>query len=96
MDVGHTFRCGVNPVDVAAKHAAKLYDIHMKDQIDAGLALKGVPVGQGVIDIVGLLKTLVKTKYPYHVALEYEVEAKTPVPGIVESIGFQRGVLAAV
>ena len=48
------------------------------------------------IGIVGLLKTLVKTKYAYHVALEYEVEAKTPVPGIVESIGFQRGVLAAI
>ena len=42
------------------------------------------------------LKTLVKTKYPYHVALEYEVEIDKPVPGIVESIGFQRGVLAAI
>jgi len=97
MDVGHTFRCGVNPVDVAAKHASRLYDIHMKDQSEASATRdKGVAVGQGVIDIVGLLKTLVKTKYAYHVALEYEVEVKTPVPGIVESIGFQRGVLAAM
>jgi len=97
MDVGHTFRCGVNPVDVAAKHAARLYDIHMKDQNEATATRgKGVPVGQGVIDIVGLLKTLVKAKYPYHVALEYEVEVKEPVAGIVESIGFQRGVLAAI
>lgn len=52
-------------------------------------------LGQGVIDIVGLLKTLVKIKYPHHVALEYEVEASNPVPGIAECIGFQRGVLSA-
>src|SRR5437868_1411857 len=97
MDVGHTFRCGVNPAEMASKYASRMYDIHMKDNSEASdVRGKGVPVGQGVIDIVGLLKTLVKIKYPYHVALEYEVEIDKPVPGIVESIGYQRGVLAAL
>ena len=96
MDVGHTFRCGVNPATIAAKYASRLYDIHIKDQIDASTTGKGVPVGQGVIDIVGLLKTLVKIKYPHHVALEYEVEINAPVAGITESLGYERGVLAAL
>ena len=96
MDVGHTFRCGVNPIEIATRYSSRLYDIHIKDQADTTIDGKGVPVGQGVIDIVGLLKTLVKIKYAHHVALEYEVEANSPVAGIVESIGFERGVLAAL
>ena len=35
MDVGHTFRCGVSPVEIASKYASRLYDIHIKDQADA-------------------------------------------------------------
>ena len=96
MDVGHTFRCGVSPAEMAVKYASRLYDIHIKDQADATKTGRGVPVGQGVIDVIGLLKTLIKTKYAHHVALEYEVEANNPIPGIGESIGFERGVLAVL
>jgi sugar phosphate isomerase/epimerase len=96
MDVGHTFHCGVSPTVIATKYASRLYDIHIKDQGEASATRKDVPVGQGVIDIVGLLKTLVKTKYPHHVALEYEAEANNPLAGITESIGYERGVLAAL
>ena len=95
MDVGHTFHCGVDPVMVAAKHAARLYDIHIKDLNEATAKAKGVPLGHGVVDVAGLLRTLVKNKYAHHVALEYEVEADNPIPGIAECIGFERGVLAA-
>jgi len=42
-----------------------------------------------------LLKTLVKSKYQHHVALEYEGEAENPVAGIAECIAFERGVLAS-
>ncbi len=93
MDVGHTYRCGLNPAAVARKCAARLHDIHIKD-LDA--MKKPVPVGQGRIDIVGLLKTLEKMHYGYHLALEYETDAANPAPGIGESIGYERGVLAVV
>src|SRR4051812_9293928 len=93
MDVGHTFRCGVDPAMVAAKHGARLYDIHIKDIAEATVNAKGVPMGRGVIDVAGLLRTLVKTKYAHHVALEYE-GADNVVPAIAECIGYERGVLA--
>ncbi|MCC6857091.1 MAG: sugar phosphate isomerase/epimerase [Bryobacterales bacterium] len=95
-DVGHTFRCGLEPSAVALKCASRLYDVHNKDLGEAAVKTRGVPIGQGVIDSVRFLKTLVKIKFPYHVALEYEVDAKDPVPGIAESIGFERGVLASL
>ena len=96
LDVGHTFRCGLEPSEVALKCASRLYDVHNKDLAEASVKTRGVPIGQGVIDSVRFLKTLVKLKYPYHVALEYEVDGRNPVPGIAESIGFERGVLAAL
>ena len=57
---------------------------------------KPIAVGRGVIDIVAVLKTLLKVKYPSHVALEYEANENAPMPGITESIGFIRGALAAM
>jgi hypothetical protein len=38
----------------------------------------------------------VKLKWPYHVALEYETNANAPMPGVLESLAFMRGVLAAI
>jgi inosose dehydratase len=96
LDVGHTFRCGHEPSEAAMKCASRLYDIHVKDLRDAAVKSPGVPMGQGSIDCVRFLKTLVKLKFQHHVALEYEVEGKDPVPGICQSIGFERGVLAAL
>jgi len=96
LDAGHTLRCGVDPSAAAVQCASRLYDIHNKDLAEAAPKSKGVPLGQGVIDAAGFLKTLVKIRYPYHVALEYEVEENNPVPGISASIGFERGVLAAI
>ena len=94
IDVGHTVRIGVDPVDAIHKCASRLYEFHMKDVTAATPQGKATEVGRGVIDIVGVLKTLVKIKWPYHVALEYEVKAENPLPGVIESFAYMRGVLA--
>jgi len=96
LDTGHTFRCGVDFVAAARTCASRLYDVHQKDLDAATTKGKGVPMGQGVLDCVGFLRMLVKIKYAHHVALEYEVDADDPVPGIAESIGFTRGVLSSI
>jgi sugar phosphate isomerase/epimerase len=93
MDVGHTWRCGLEPTAVARKCFARLFDIHVKD---LNRERRVVPVGQGAIEVAGLLKTLVKLGYRHQVALEYEADAARPEAGIAESIGYQRGVLAAI
>jgi inosose dehydratase len=96
MDVGHTVRIGQDPIEAIEKCASRLYEFHMKDVTAAEPSGKATEVGKGVIDIVGVLKALVKLKWPYHVALEYEVKSDNPLPGVIESFAYMRGILATL
>jgi sugar phosphate isomerase/epimerase len=96
IDVGHTVRLSEDPVDVIHQCARRLYDFHMKDVTQAAANGEATEVGKGVIDIVGVLKALLSLKFPYHVALEYEANADAPMPGILESLAYIRGALAAI
>jgi len=96
MDVGHTVRIGEDPVPVINQCASRLYDFHMKDVTSATPDGKATEVGKGIIDIPGVLKALLKLKFPYHVALEYEASADNPMPGVMASYAYIRKVLAAI
>jgi inosose dehydratase len=96
IDVGHTVRLGQDPVEIIQQCAQRLYDFHIKDETQAAASGKATEVGRGVIDIVGVLKALVGIKYAYHVGLEYEAKENDPMPGVLESFGYMRGVLAAI
>jgi inosose dehydratase len=96
MDVGHTARIGVDPVMCVKKCGSRLHDLHIKDETKAAPEGKPTEVGRGVLDIVGILKALKARSYPYHFNLEYEARADDPQPGVRESIGYIRGVLAAI
>jgi len=94
MDVGHTVRIGQDPVEAIQVCANRLYDFHIKDVTEATPKGKSIEVGRGIIDIVGVLKELIKVQYQYHVALEYEANETAPMTGMCESFGYIRGVLA--
>lgn len=96
IDVGHTVRINVDPIDAIIKCKTRLYDFHMKDVTAA--TPKGTPteVGKGVIDIPAVLRALIKIKYAGNVALEYEAKPNDPMPGVFESYAYLRGVLAAI
>jgi len=94
MDVGHTVRINEDPVAVLEQVASRLYDFHMKDVTAATPEGKPTEVGRGVIDIVAVLRALQKMKYQYNVALEYEANGDNPMPGMIESYAYMRGVLA--
>ncbi len=96
IDVGHTVRIDQDPVPIIEECASRLYDFHMKDVTEATAKGKPIAVGRGVIDIVAVLKTLLKIKYACHLALEYEDKPDSPMPGMCESFGYLRGVLASV
>jgi sugar phosphate isomerase/epimerase len=96
IDVGHTVRLGLDPVDVIHQCIHRLYDFHMKDVTEAATDGKAIEVGLGVIDIVGVLKALVELRYAFHIGLEYEKKENDPMPGVLESFGYMRGVLDAV
>jgi sugar phosphate isomerase/epimerase len=49
-----------------------------------------------VIDIAMFLKTIIKMDYDGIVSFEYEKDAKDPLAGLAESVGYVKGVLAAI
>jgi sugar phosphate isomerase/epimerase len=96
MDIGHTLRIGADPVVDAKRFADRLLDVHLKDVSAAAPQGKTVEIGRGVIDIPAFLRTLVDIGYTRIAAFEYEKDADDPLPGLAESVGYVRGVLAAV
>lgn len=96
MDVGHTQRSGVDPAESAEKYFDRLFDIHIKDVSAPTAQGQTVEIGRGVIDIPKLLKTLKRLGFKGTLALEYEKDAKDPLPGSAESIGYLRGVIAGL
>jgi sugar phosphate isomerase/epimerase len=70
--------------------------MHVKDLATKSDKESQVEVGRGVIDFPGLFRTLIEIGYQGQVGLEYEIHAKDPLPGVIESMAYMRGVLAAV
>lgn len=98
IDVGHAARAGADPADVLRKYAARLYDVHMKDSVALVGAVKDLPmeIGAGHLDIRGMLRALLDIKYSGVVSFEYEKPTGNPVTGLAESLGYVRGLLAAM
>ena len=96
IDLGHSLRAGADVV--AAIHAAgpRLYDLHIKDLADASAKESQVAVGEGVMPVRAIFQALMDTHYPGNVDLEYEIHADDPMPGVVESFAYMRGVLAGM
>jgi inosose dehydratase len=98
IDVGHSARAGVDPAEAIVKCRARLYDVHMKDtSVGAGVK-KDIPVdlGFGRLDLRSIMAALLKIRFPYQVGLEYELDTPDPIPGMAQSYGYMRGMLAAL
>ena len=96
IDVGHTTRTGTDPVQACRQFRDRLYDMHVKDLAVRTDRDSQVAVGRGVIDFPALLRTLVDIGYQGQVGLEYEIHEDDPLPGMIESLAYLRGVLAGV
>jgi len=96
IDVGHTERLGLDPAAEIERFFGRLLDVHIKDVSSADAKGTTVEIGRGVIDTPKLLKTLVRLGYSKTIHFEHEKDEKDPLPGLAESVGYVRGVLAAV
>jgi inosose dehydratase len=94
IDIGHTVRDGQDPVVDVMRYATRIFDIHTKDVDAASKEGKTVETGRGIIDIPAFITALRKIKYTGKCSLEFEKEMKDKLPGIAESIGYFRGVMA--
>jgi sugar phosphate isomerase/epimerase len=96
IDVGHTARAGVDPAESIIKCRERLYDVHMKDIYALGNRNTPIESGRGILNTKAILAALLKIKYQGLVGFEYEKDAKDPVPGLAESVGYVKGVLAGL
>jgi inosose dehydratase len=96
IDVGHTARAKVDPAESIVKCRARLYDLHMKDISALGDRNTPIEAGRGILDLKPILQALLKIKYQYLVAFEYEKDADDPIPGLAETVGYTKGLLASM
>jgi sugar phosphate isomerase/epimerase len=53
-------------------------------------------VGDGIMPFPAIFRTLKKMNYQGCVNLEYEIHDKDPLPGVLRSFSYMRGVLAGL
>ncbi len=94
IDIGHTVRDGQDPSVDVERYSSRIFDIHTKDVDKASKDGKTVEIGRGIIDFPKFIATLRKIKYSGKCSLEFEKVMKDPLPGISESLGFFKGVMA--
>ncbi len=94
IDIGHTTRDGQNPAVDILRYKSRIFDLHIKDVDKPAKDGKTIEMGRGIIDIPGVVATLRKIKYAGKCSLEFEKDMNDPLPGIAESIGYFKGVMA--
>jgi sugar phosphate isomerase/epimerase len=96
MDVGHSARTGVNVVQMIEQAGPRLLDMHIKDLADLSKKESQCDVGDGEMPIPQIFQQLKKMDYQGCVNLEYEIHGNDPLPGVLRSFSYMRGVLAGL
>jgi sugar phosphate isomerase/epimerase len=102
MDIGHTARTGADIVESIQEAGPRLLDMHTKDLADPSnkdpmvARSSQVDVGDGKLPIPRIFRQLVHMNYSGCVNLEYEIHDDNPMPGMIKSFAYMRGVLAGM
>jgi inosose dehydratase len=86
VDTGHFLRSDEDPVEAVQRLGKRVFGCHVKDvkttEVDGKKQKQFKIAGEGDLNVVGLLKALKALDYQYCLALEYEENAKNPLPDI--------------
>jgi sugar phosphate isomerase/epimerase len=96
IDVGHTARAGTDVVQAIRDAGPRLFNVHMKDLTSFQSKESQVPVGDGIMPVKRIFEALISTKYNGFVDLEYEIHPDDPMPGVISSFAYMRGVLVGL
>lgn len=96
IDVGHTTRTGKDVLREIADAGPRLLDMHIKDLKDLKVSSSQCDVGEGAMPVVAIFQQLKKMNFAGVVHLEYEINADNPLPGVLKSFAYMRGVLAGL
>jgi len=96
IDVGHTAKAGVDPAEAIRKCKDRLYDVHLKDVSKVQQQGPEVELGRGEMDVRSMLQALLDVGFAGHLGFEHEKDAKDPLPGLAESVGYAKGMLVTL
>ena len=94
IDIGHTKRIGRDPEQDLKDYFDRVFDMHIKDVTKAEKEGATCIIGRGVINFPSFMKSVDKLGYKGTLSLEYEAEGKDPLPGMMESFGYVKGIMA--
>jgi sugar phosphate isomerase/epimerase len=93
IDVGHTVRAGTDVTQAIHQAGPRLFNVHMKDLMNFENKESQVAVGDGIMPVRKIFEALIATNYKGFVDLEYEIHPDDPMPGVISSFAYMRGVL---
>jgi Sugar phosphate isomerases/epimerases len=96
IDVGHAVRANANVVEAIHATGPRLYDMHVKDLANYQSRDSQVAVGEGILPFREIFQAIAEIKYPGFVDLEYEINGDNPMPGVIESFAYMRGMLTGM
>jgi sugar phosphate isomerase/epimerase len=96
IDIGHTVRTGVDLISTVAETGPRLLDMHVKDLADFKAKDSQRPCGDGIIPFPALFTQLKKMNYQGYINLEYEIDDTDPLPNMIKSFAYMRGVIAGL
>jgi sugar phosphate isomerase/epimerase len=96
IDVGHAARAGTDVVQAIHEAGPRLFNLHMKDLTNFQSKESQVAVGDGIVPVRAMFEALIAIRYQGFVDLEYEIRPDDPMPGVISSFAYMRGVLAGI
>jgi sugar phosphate isomerase/epimerase len=96
IDIGHCVRAGTDIVEAIHQVGPRLFDMHVKDLTSYASKESQVAVGRGIIPFHEMFDALIAIRYPGFIDLEYEIHADDPMPGVIESMAYMRGMAAGM
>jgi sugar phosphate isomerase/epimerase len=93
IDIGHACRAGANVPQAIRDVGPRLFNMHAKDLTSFASKESQVAVGEGLMPMRAIFESLIAINYQGFVDLEYEIHEDDPLPGVIESFAFMRGVL---
>jgi len=96
IDLGHAARAGADLVQAIHAVGPRLFNLHMKDLTSFSSKESQVAVGEGIMPVREIFAALVEIGYKGFVDLEYEIHGDDPMPGVIASMAYMRGVLAGM
>ncbi len=101
VDTGHYLRLPLNPIDVMKAFKERVHAVHLRDMDPDKDSVKGDGgnyvehiVGEGPLDLEGLLKLLLDWEYQGTIGLEYKPNADNPMPDIQAALSHIEETLA--